>query len=51
VGAFEFSQRGEDTEDELPGGCRGVDGGAFTREDLQTDTSVGEVMDGVDEVA
>ena len=48
--AFEFGQGGEDPEDELPGGCGGVDGGALAGEDLQADAASGQVVDDVDQV-
>lgn len=52
--SFEFGEGGEDAEDaedEFPGCSCGVDCCALTGEDFQTDTPLGEVVDGVDEVA
>ena len=48
--SFEFGEGGEDAKDEFPGRGCGVDGGALTGEDFQTDTPLGEVMDRVDQM-
>lgn len=42
---------GEDAEDEFPGWGCGVDGCALAGEDFQADAPLGEVVDGVHEVA
>ena len=48
---LELSESSEDPEYELLGCCRRVDRGALASEDLETDTAVSEVMDGVHQVA
>ena len=48
---LEFRQCREDAEHETAIGGGGVDVGTLPRQDLETDTTLGEVMNGVDEVA
>ena len=49
--ALELGQRGEDTENQLAGGRRGVDGRAVAGQHFQADATTGQVVDGVDEMA
>ena len=44
-------QRGEDTEDQLAGGGRGVNGRAVPGQHLEADAASGQVMDGIDQMA
>jgi EAL domain-containing protein (putative c-di-GMP-specific phosphodiesterase class I) len=49
--ALELGQRGEDAEDQLAGGGRGVDGRTVAGQHLQADTAPGQVVHGVDQMA
>ena len=49
--AFELGQGGEDPEDELARGRGGVYGRSLAGEDLEPDAALGEVVDGVHQVA
>jgi hypothetical protein len=48
--ALELGQRGKDAEDQLAGGRRGVDGRTVAGQHLQSDTTAGQVVHGIDQM-